>query len=115
VVDPAMAGRRVEMLSSAPMYLLIQARRTRNAAIFEVTPQQSDYAVIWQDNTGGRSTGQPSEPSLPRRAMRGMARRLGAAYRKVAPAGFHMRRNRPDSTVFIPVAWDRPVSTPPKS
>jgi hypothetical protein len=115
VVDPALAGRRVELLSSAPMYLLIQARRTRNTALLEVTPQQSDYAVMWQDKAGGRSTHQSSGPSLPRRALRGMTRRLGAAYRQVAPAGFHFRRNRPDPAVFIPVAWDRPVSTPTKS
>ncbi len=115
VVDPALAGRRVEMLSSAPMYLLIQARRTENTAVFEVTPQQSDYAVMWQDNAAERRERQSSGPSLPRRAIRGMARRLGTAYRKVAPAGLHLRSKRPDSTVFIPVTWDRPVSTPPKS
>ena len=103
------------MLSSAPMYLLIQARRTENTAVFEVTPQQSDYAVMWQDNAAERRLRQSTGPSLPRRAMRGMARRLGAAYRKVAPAGLHLRSKRPDSTVFIPVMWDRPVSTPPKS
>jgi len=115
VVDPALAGRRVEMLSNAPIYLFIQARRTLHVPVLTMTPQQSDYAVMWQHSAAGRRAHHPSGPSLPRRALRGAARRLGAAYRTVAPTGFHLRRKRPDSAVFIPVAWDRPVSTPPKS
>jgi hypothetical protein len=116
VVDPAMAGRRVEMLSSAPMYLLIQARRARSVPVLEVTPQQSDYTVLWQHNAGERRGSPSSGPSLPLRAVRGIARRLGSAYRKVAPTGLQLGRRRPDSTVFIPVAWDRPKSsTQPES
>jgi hypothetical protein len=116
VVDPAMAGRRVEMLSSAPMYLLIHARRVRNVPVFEVTPQQSDYSVLWQNKAGERRADHSCGPSLPVRAVRGLARRLESAYRKLAPEGLRLHKGHPDSTVFKPVAWDRPVSsTPPKS
>ncbi len=116
VVDPAIAGRRVEMLSSAPMYLLIQARRARKCPVFDTTPQQSDYTILWQDNPGERREAGASRPSLPVRAVRGIARRLSLAYRKVAPVGLQLSRRRPDSTVFIPVAWDRPISSArPKS
>ncbi len=116
VVDPAIAGRRVEMLSSAPMYLLIQARRVRNVPVFEVTPQQSDYSILWQNKAGERRADHSSGPSRPVRAVGGLARRLESAYRKLAPEGLRLRRRHPDSTVFKPVAWDRPVSsTPPES
>jgi hypothetical protein len=116
VVDPAIAGRRVELLSSAPMYLLIQARRAREVRVFDVTPQQSDYTVLWQGNAGERLGSRTSGSSLPLRAVRAITRRLGSAYRKVAPAGLPLGRRRPDSAVFIPVQWDRPMSsTPPKS
>jgi hypothetical protein len=115
VVDPALAGRRVEMLSSAPIYLLIQARRVRKVPIFEAAPQQSDYTVRWQSKAGDRR-GDLCGPSLPVRAARGVVRRLGTAYRKVAPNGLQLRRTRPDSTVFKQIEWDRPViSIPPKS
>lgn len=116
VVDPAIAGRRVEMLSSAPMYLLIQARRVRNVPVFEVTPQQSDYSVLWQYKAGERHADHSCGPSLPVRAVRGLARRLESAYRKLLPERLRLRKRHPDSSVFKPVAWDRPVSsTPPKS
>ena len=114
VVDPALAGRRVEMLSSAPMYLLIQARGAGNAVVFEVTPQQSDYAVLWQDNAGERRARQWSGFCLsarcggwPDASLQPIGRWRRLVF--VSGGGF------PDSSVFIPVAWDRPARRPPKS
>lgn len=108
VIDPALVGRRVEMLSSAPVYLLIQGRRVRKVPVLEVAPQQSDYTVRWQSKASDRRGDHPRGPSLPVRAVRGVVRRLGAAYRKIAPNGLQLRRTRPDSTVFKPIEWDRP-------
>jgi len=108
VIDPALVGRRVEMLSSAPVYLLIQARRVRTVPVFEVAPQQSDYTIRWKSKAADRRGDPPSFPSRPLRAVRGVVRRLGTAYRKVAPYGLQLRRTRPDSTVFKQIEWDRP-------
>jgi hypothetical protein len=107
VIDPALVGRRVEMLSSAPVYLLIQARRVREVPVFEVAPQQSDYTIRWKSKAADRRGDPPSFPSRPLRAVRGVVRRLGTAYRKVAPYGLQLRRTRPDSTVFKQIEWDR--------
>jgi hypothetical protein len=103
VVDPAKARRRVEMVTSRPAYLLIQARRVRQAAILAVAPQQSDYTVRWEEPLSTQSA--PPIASLAIRVLRGVGRRLGAAYRKLEPAWLASRRLRPDRKVFIPINW----------
>ncbi|HEX5220221.1 MAG TPA: hypothetical protein VFZ59_11690 [Verrucomicrobiae bacterium] len=57
VTDPEAIRARVTLVSSAPVVLLICARRVEVVPLFRDTPQQSDYAAAWADNAGkGTST-----------------------------------------------------------
>ena len=46
--DPNTIRARVELVTFAPMQLLVHAKRTRLVPIFANTPQQSDYTPRWQ-------------------------------------------------------------------
>ena len=48
LTDPDKLGKRVEMVNSKPAYLLVQAMKTANKAVFATTPQQSDYTAAWK-------------------------------------------------------------------
>jgi hypothetical protein len=106
VMDPARAGRRVELLTSRPTYLLIQARRVRKVAIFTDTPQQSDYTTLWGVADERPSARPPAlKRSIPDRALRGLMRRAVAAYRMAEPSALARRRLRPSPEVFTKVNW----------
>jgi hypothetical protein len=106
VMDPARAGRRVELTTTRPTYLLVQARRVRLRPVLTEIPQQSDYTALWKENS--LKTSAPllgPVPSFPERLVRGVARRLHAAFRMVEPAALAARRSRPDREVFTEVSW----------
>jgi hypothetical protein len=105
IVDPARARRRVELTNSRPAYLLIQARKMRQVPILEVAPQQSDYTALWQESGSKQSDGFPAAQPLHVRVLRGIGRRLKAAYRMAEPSAVAARRLRPDREVFIEVSW----------
>jgi SAM-dependent methyltransferase len=106
IVDPARARRRVELVNSRPAYLLIQARKVRQVPILPVAPQQSDYRLLWQEPGSKQSDGLPATVQpLPVRLLRGIGRRLKAAYRMAEPSAIAARRLRPDREVFIEVSW----------
>ena len=104
IVDPARAGRRVELVNHRPAYLLIQARRLRQVPVLAVPPQQSDYTTLWQ-HPQRRQTNSGERLRLGRRLLGAAGRRLRAAYRLVEPAVLADRRARPDSEVFLKVDW----------
>jgi len=65
VADPRAIRSRVELITSCPMQLLIQARRTKVVPIFSKTPQQSDYLLRWeQPSPMPPTTAAPSRPAL---------------------------------------------------
>jgi hypothetical protein len=106
VSDPAKVRRRVELTTTRPTYLMVQARRVRLAPIFTQIPQQSDYTVLWKENPGKAPARPPGwVPSFPERLVRGIARRVYAGFRMAEPAAFASRRFRPDREVFTPVNW----------
>jgi SAM-dependent methyltransferase len=105
VVDPARARRRVELINSRPAYLLIQARRLRQVPVLAAAPQQSDYQLLWQEPEPKQADGLAGGGPLHRRFLRGLARRLSAAYRKIEPSALAARRLRPDKEVFLEVSW----------
>lgn len=47
VIDPAIAGARVGLLTRNPVMLFFQATRKAQVTPFTQTPQQSDYAAAW--------------------------------------------------------------------
>jgi hypothetical protein len=47
LTDPAQIGDRVGVMSSRPLMMFFQAKRTADVAIFARTPLQSDYATAW--------------------------------------------------------------------
>jgi hypothetical protein len=113
IVDPAKAGRRVELVNSRPTYLLIVARKVRDTPLFTSSPQQSDYTVLWKEH-GDTPTDHKWTSKTPMhvRLLRGIGRRLSAAYRKVEPSGLSARRLRPDPRVFVPVSWEPAPDAP---
>jgi hypothetical protein len=103
VVDPARAGRRVELLTSRPAYLLVQATKQRQVPVLTSAPQQSDYTALWQkERSDGHAAGRRA-PAL--RVLRGIGRRLGVLYRSLEPPAIAARRQRPDQEVFTEVHW----------
>ena len=106
VMDPARARRRVELINRRPAYLLIQARKVRQVQILATAPQQSDYTVLWQGPGNKQSRASSAKPGFPTRALRGLARRFGTAYRMVEPGGIARLRQRPDRDLFMEVKWE---------
>ena len=51
VANPSTIGRRVELTNSVMTYLLVQARRIKVVDLSDITPQQSDYMVLWDNTT----------------------------------------------------------------
>lgn len=105
VLDPVKARRRVELVTSRPAYLLIQARKLRAVPILTVAPQQSDYTVVWEERSprSDPAHGWGRPPLV--RLLRSIARRVRAAYRMAEPAAVAARRLRPDREVFTEVSW----------
>jgi len=68
VADPRAIRSRVELITSFPMQLLIQARRTEVVPIFSNTPQQSDYLTHWEQ----RSPAPPITAASMRPALAGI-------------------------------------------
>jgi hypothetical protein len=56
VADPREAGGRVVMTSGPPAYLYVMARRERGVVPFGRTPQQSDYAALWEGDTAAETS-----------------------------------------------------------
>lgn len=57
--DPAIIGRRVELLNKTPTYIFTLARKTADVEVFATMPQQSDYATAW---SAGRYVHPPAAP-----------------------------------------------------
>lgn len=80
VADPKKIGGRVELVNSMMTYLLVQARRTRYADVDDITPQQSDYVPMWENNIPSSSKLRTSnDESLFRRfkgMLKGTAKRM---------------------------------------
>jgi SAM-dependent methyltransferase len=78
VSDPNTVRARVELVSLAPVQLLIQAKRTHVTPIFAQAPQQSDYTPRWQPAKPGDPPPVSYEPPRPALAkvLPGVARLL---------------------------------------
>ncbi len=55
VADPAKIQSRVELISFMPTQMLLHARRVESVPIFAKAPQQSDYVVEWNRESGASS------------------------------------------------------------
>jgi SAM-dependent methyltransferase len=102
VLDPARAGRRVELTTSRPAYLLVEARKTHQVPVLTVAPQQSDYTALWREAAPSRPRAPAGPRPLHKRLVPGIVRRAKGIWKKVRPAP---RRVRPDKEVFIEVSW----------
>jgi SAM-dependent methyltransferase len=49
VSDPDRIRERVELITAAPIHMLVQARRKEIKPVFARWPQQSDYTALWQE------------------------------------------------------------------
>lgn len=78
VSDPNAVRARVELVSLAPMQLLVQAKRTRVTPLFATAPQQSDYTPRWQPAKPGDPPPVSYEPPRPAlaKSLPGVARLL---------------------------------------
>lgn len=70
VKSPAEVRGRVTLINSAPVYLLVIARRIEAVEPFRISPQQSDYVAIWNDEHGAPSTTKPAWRDRLREAVR---------------------------------------------
>jgi hypothetical protein len=48
VVDPVKVGRRVELVNARPTYIMVLARKVKEASPLSLVPQQSDYEYVWE-------------------------------------------------------------------
>ena len=78
VSDPEQVGARVELITCAPMNMLIQARRIAAAPIFSEPPLQSDYTVMWR-SAGGSAAGDAPASGAFTKVFPGLARLVHAA------------------------------------
>lgn len=51
VKSPLEVRGRVTLINSAPVYLLVVARKLAHTRVFETTPQQSDYLATWREES----------------------------------------------------------------
>lgn len=65
VRDPAELGRRVNVRSAKPTFIMVRAKKLSDVSPFQKTPQQSDYSVKWE--------GAPPEQAISRRSDKGRA------------------------------------------
>jgi hypothetical protein len=49
VSDPEKVKNRVMLVNSVPLSIMFLARKVRHTGVFDRFPQQSDYAMIWND------------------------------------------------------------------
>jgi len=63
VRDPELMGKRVEARTRRQTLLIVQARRTAIKPLFSLTPQQSDYSVIWRGSGAGGPAGKSGGPA----------------------------------------------------
>lgn len=78
VADPATVGKRVQMTNKVPTSVCTIARRVRILPPFQEAPQQSDYAMGWQQQ--GLPSGGLYTPGS------GWRRKLAEAAKKMLPA-----------------------------
>lgn len=92
VSDPNAIQSRVDVITLAPLQLLIRARRTRVVPIFAEAPQQSDYTPRWKEGAGGAAADAAKNPYAPIRpklsqALPGVARMLNVV--KIGASIYH--------------------------
>jgi len=94
VADPAAVGGRVGSRNSIPMFLFVRAKRTGPVRRLRVTPQQSDYSVLWTTgNPGNRPVFRDNRTERLKLALSPVidfARRAQAVWHNTRP--FHNRR-----------------------
>lgn len=112
VVDPAVAGRRIEFTTRHPAYLYVQARRVDDRPPLRSPPVQSDYDQRWKQDQSESTVQSPPHPQ-------GAVARLGASLKEAgrrhpsiivpvrltrrALAWQHRRRHPYDPTLFAPL------------
>lgn len=63
VKSPVELRGRVTLTNSAPVYLLVVAKKLAHARIFETTPQQSDYLASWREESTSPNAPKKKSPS----------------------------------------------------
>ncbi len=56
VVDPASIGDRVRLINQFPVMLMVRAKRVDDVEPLLMSPQQSDYTVIWENHAESASS-----------------------------------------------------------
>ena len=67
VRSPREVRDRVTVVNCMPLYLLVVAKRLEDVAIFETTPQQSDYVSAWEQHDVAGDGAPPSPATSTRR------------------------------------------------
>ena len=96
VTDPNTIRSRVELVTFAPMQLLVLAKRTAVKPIFAAPPQQSDYTPRWEPAKAGDPPPINYEPPRPwlSTVMPGVSRLLNVIKVGLGLLRTHTLRNR---------------------
>ena len=73
VPDPNSIRSRIELVTFTPIQMMVQARKIQAVNVFAKAPQQSDYAVLWQQS-----------PTVAAAKENGLARRLQHSFPALA-------------------------------
>ena len=65
VTDPEQIRARVDVITLAPLQLILRAQRTKIVPVFAKPPQQSDYTPRWESAVSGTTTENAYKPSRP--------------------------------------------------
>jgi len=68
VIDPAIAGGRVGLVSKHPVLLMVEAQKTEDLPLFRCPPLQSDYVRQWSE--GGKESETGSAKGVLKRVFR---------------------------------------------
>lgn len=94
VPDPAAVRRRLTVVNSAPLLLLVQARKTEEKTLFSRPPLQSDYRELWSEPSG--------KAAAPPGRLAGLRKRLFLKLRRAVPVAPSRPRFPPEFEPFSP-------------
>lgn len=96
VPDPKIVRRRLAVVNSAPLLLLVLAQKIEERPLFSRSPLQSDYQPLWNVPAGAGGSPAPGR-------LAGMKKRLSLRLRTFVPFVFPRRRFPPEFEPYCPV------------
>jgi hypothetical protein len=106
VRSPVEAGGRITLTNSAPVYLLVVAKKIAHTDAFKTTPQQSDYLALWREqgtSFSGKAGAAPCSTSRLATCADSMKRILPAPLKRLILRLLRRSRSGFDPRYFCPM------------